>query len=266
MGGVGSGQPLGAPLSSLRAQEVAVPRRHPAAQGRGSWHSPDSLSPTPAPAKKRLLSVHGLDFEADSDDSIQSHSHPPSLCSVPAATDSLQVSGLCVCPCPSQDNLSSRCPDARWGAALRSSLMQGGHTRFNRQGVVWGGRCMDPETSLSPVSRDSGLAAWKSGVQDKNQGQTNESEVGACPRSKAEPPRLKSTGQGNSTFPAVKGVLTWAWTSVFLVGSLYGTTQARMVSRVTEAGTVITPTRAAPTGPSWRTRACAYPAHSGEPP
>lgn len=91
MGGVGSGQPLGAPLSSLRAQEVAVPRRHPAAQGRGSWHSPDSLSPTPAPAKKRLLSFHGLDFEADSDDSIQSHSHPPSLCSVPAATDSLQA-------------------------------------------------------------------------------------------------------------------------------------------------------------------------------
>lgn len=45
----------------------------------------------PLGSKKRLLSFHGLDFEADSDDSIQSHSHPPSLCSVPAATDSLQA-------------------------------------------------------------------------------------------------------------------------------------------------------------------------------
>ncbi|KAI5281326.1 Melanophilin [Manis pentadactyla] len=45
----------------------------------------------PLGSKKRLLSVHGLDFEADSDDSIQSHSHPPSLCSVPAATDGLQA-------------------------------------------------------------------------------------------------------------------------------------------------------------------------------
>uniref|UniRef100_A0A8D0NHR0 Melanophilin n=1 Tax=Sus scrofa TaxID=9823 RepID=A0A8D0NHR0_PIG len=40
--------------------------------------------------KKRLLPVHGLDFEADSDDSVPSCGHPPSLSSVPAATASLQ--------------------------------------------------------------------------------------------------------------------------------------------------------------------------------
>ncbi|XP_014595908.2 melanophilin isoform X4 [Equus przewalskii] len=41
--------------------------------------------------KKRLLPIHGLDFETDSDDSTPSFSHPPHLSSVPAATDSLQV-------------------------------------------------------------------------------------------------------------------------------------------------------------------------------
>uniref|UniRef100_A0A8D2BG23 RabBD domain-containing protein n=1 Tax=Sus scrofa TaxID=9823 RepID=A0A8D2BG23_PIG len=41
--------------------------------------------------KKRLLPVHGLDFEADSDDSAPSCGHPPSLSSVPAATASLQA-------------------------------------------------------------------------------------------------------------------------------------------------------------------------------
>lgn len=41
--------------------------------------------------KKRLLPVHGLDFEADSDDSVPSCGHPPSLSSVPAATASLQA-------------------------------------------------------------------------------------------------------------------------------------------------------------------------------
>nr|XP_044607271.1 melanophilin isoform X3 [Equus asinus] len=41
--------------------------------------------------KKRLLPIHDLDFETDSDDSTPSFSHPPHLSSVPAATDSLQV-------------------------------------------------------------------------------------------------------------------------------------------------------------------------------
>ncbi|XP_046499271.1 melanophilin isoform X5 [Equus quagga] len=41
--------------------------------------------------KKRLLPIHGLDFETDSDDSTPSFSHPPHLSSVPAATDSLQA-------------------------------------------------------------------------------------------------------------------------------------------------------------------------------
>uniref|UniRef100_A0A9L0J0F1 Melanophilin n=1 Tax=Equus asinus TaxID=9793 RepID=A0A9L0J0F1_EQUAS len=40
--------------------------------------------------KKRLLPIHDLDFETDSDDSTPSFSHPPHLSSVPAATDSLQ--------------------------------------------------------------------------------------------------------------------------------------------------------------------------------
>ncbi|XP_036175464.1 melanophilin isoform X1 [Myotis myotis] len=40
--------------------------------------------------KKRLLPIHSLDFEADSDDSAGCCSHPPSLSPVPAAPDSLQ--------------------------------------------------------------------------------------------------------------------------------------------------------------------------------
>ena len=44
--------------------------------------------------KKRLLPIHGWDFEADSDDSDPSCGHPPSLSSVSGATDGLQVSGL----------------------------------------------------------------------------------------------------------------------------------------------------------------------------
>ncbi|KAM5268860.1 melanophilin isoform 3-T3 [Hipposideros larvatus] len=41
--------------------------------------------------KKRLLPVHSLDFEADSDDLAQPCSHPLSLSSVPVAWDSLQA-------------------------------------------------------------------------------------------------------------------------------------------------------------------------------
>uniref|UniRef100_A0A8C6CY59 Melanophilin n=1 Tax=Moschus moschiferus TaxID=68415 RepID=A0A8C6CY59_MOSMO len=41
--------------------------------------------------KKRLLSVHGWDFEADSDDSDMSCGHPPSLSSVSGATNGLQA-------------------------------------------------------------------------------------------------------------------------------------------------------------------------------
>lgn len=41
--------------------------------------------------KKRLLPVHSLDFEADSDDPAQSYSHLLSLSSVPVAWDSLQA-------------------------------------------------------------------------------------------------------------------------------------------------------------------------------
>uniref|UniRef100_A0A8C2RFJ0 RabBD domain-containing protein n=1 Tax=Capra hircus TaxID=9925 RepID=A0A8C2RFJ0_CAPHI len=41
--------------------------------------------------KKRLLPIHGWDFEADSDDSDPSCGHPPSLSSVSGATDGLQA-------------------------------------------------------------------------------------------------------------------------------------------------------------------------------
>lgn len=51
--------------------------------------------------KKRLLPIHSLDFEADSDDSSGCCSHPQSLSSVPAAPDSLQVRGLSFLPHPS---------------------------------------------------------------------------------------------------------------------------------------------------------------------
>lgn len=54
---------------------------------------PLSLKSLPA-QKKRLLPIHGWDFEADSDDSDPFCGHPPSLSSVSGATDGLQVSGL----------------------------------------------------------------------------------------------------------------------------------------------------------------------------
>lgn len=72
---------------------------------RGVWSSlstdPDSPLAQPVPAKKkRLLPIHSLDFEADSDDSAGCCGHPPSLSSVPTAPDSLQVSGLWFLPTP----------------------------------------------------------------------------------------------------------------------------------------------------------------------
>uniref|UniRef100_A0ABI7X3Q8 Melanophilin n=1 Tax=Felis catus TaxID=9685 RepID=A0ABI7X3Q8_FELCA len=44
----------------------------------------------PLGSKKKRLSIHGLDFDADSDGSTQSSGHPPYLSPVPMATDSLQ--------------------------------------------------------------------------------------------------------------------------------------------------------------------------------
>lgn len=52
-----------------------------------------AAQPQPQPLgsqKKRLLPIHGWDFEADSDDSDPSCGHPPSLSSVSGATDGLQ--------------------------------------------------------------------------------------------------------------------------------------------------------------------------------
>uniref|UniRef100_A0ABI7X1T7 Melanophilin n=1 Tax=Felis catus TaxID=9685 RepID=A0ABI7X1T7_FELCA len=45
----------------------------------------------PLGSKKKRLSIHGLDFDADSDGSTQSSGHPPYLSPVPMATDSLQA-------------------------------------------------------------------------------------------------------------------------------------------------------------------------------
>ena len=57
------------------------------------------LFPASLPAqKKRVLPVHGLDFEADSDDSTPSCGPPPSLSLVSGAADNLQVSGLSFLP------------------------------------------------------------------------------------------------------------------------------------------------------------------------
>ncbi|XP_070278577.1 melanophilin isoform X5 [Myotis yumanensis] len=56
----------------------------------GAQTHPLGSKPVPA-KKKRLLPIHSLDFEADSDDSAGCCSHPPSLSSVPPAPDSLQA-------------------------------------------------------------------------------------------------------------------------------------------------------------------------------
>ncbi|XP_059559635.1 melanophilin isoform X4 [Myotis daubentonii] len=56
----------------------------------GAQTHPLGSKPVPA-KKKRLLPIHSLDFEADSDDSAGCCSHPPSLSPVPAAPDSLQA-------------------------------------------------------------------------------------------------------------------------------------------------------------------------------
>lgn len=55
---------------------------------------PDSSLPFLSPVKKRrLLSFHDLDFEEDSDNSLEPYGHPSHLSSVPWASDSLQVGG-----------------------------------------------------------------------------------------------------------------------------------------------------------------------------
>ncbi|XP_036277530.1 melanophilin isoform X2 [Pipistrellus kuhlii] len=56
----------------------------------GAQAHPLGSKPVPA-KKKRLLPIHSLDFEEDSDDSEGCYSHPLSLFSVPAAPDSLQA-------------------------------------------------------------------------------------------------------------------------------------------------------------------------------
>ncbi|XP_057602892.1 melanophilin [Hippopotamus amphibius kiboko] len=56
----------------------------------GEWDMAAQARPLGS-KKKRLLPVHGLDFEEDSDDSTPSCDHPPSLSSVSVATDSLQA-------------------------------------------------------------------------------------------------------------------------------------------------------------------------------
>ncbi|CAK6448373.1 unnamed protein product [Pipistrellus nathusii] len=56
----------------------------------GAQAHPLGSKPVPA-KKKRLLPIHSLDFEEDSDDSEGCYGHPPSLSSVPAAPDSLQA-------------------------------------------------------------------------------------------------------------------------------------------------------------------------------
>nr|KAF6353668.1 melanophilin [Pipistrellus kuhlii] len=58
----------------------------------GAQAHPLGSKPVPA-KKKRLLPIHSLDFEEDSDDSEGCYSHPLSLFSVPAAPDSLQGPG-----------------------------------------------------------------------------------------------------------------------------------------------------------------------------
>lgn len=107
--GVGSGRPSEPPRGLLEFMSSTEGR-----WARGSTLSPNPLLPgvvksAPPPIrltlpplsleslpaqKKRLLPIHGWDFEADSDDSDPSCGHPPSLSSVSGATDGLQVSGL----------------------------------------------------------------------------------------------------------------------------------------------------------------------------
>lgn len=58
------------------------------------------LLSTSAPAKKKRLSIHDLDLEADSDDSTWFGGHTPYSSPVPAATDSGQVSRLSFLPPP----------------------------------------------------------------------------------------------------------------------------------------------------------------------
>lgn len=128
---MGSGQTFG--VASELGLIWLVSRAHPTSRVRGVWSSlstdPDSPLAQPVPTKKkRLLPIHSLDFEADSDDSTGCCSHPPSLSPVPAAPDSLQVSGL---SCPT-----------RLGAS---------------------GQGQDPEASHPPRTRLSERLSWQRG-------------------------------------------------------------------------------------------------------
>ncbi|XP_013013156.1 melanophilin isoform X2 [Cavia porcellus] len=80
------------PLGSKAPSEEAMP-----VQAEWEWGSgppqadPDSSLPFLSPVKKRrLLSFHDLDFEEDSDNSLEPYGHLSHLSSVPWASDSLQ--------------------------------------------------------------------------------------------------------------------------------------------------------------------------------
>uniref|UniRef100_A0A8C7BR30 Melanophilin n=1 Tax=Neovison vison TaxID=452646 RepID=A0A8C7BR30_NEOVI len=88
----------------------------------------------PIGSKKKRLSIHDLDFEADSDDSTWSGCHPPDSSPVPAATDSLQV------PCAQTFMDEPRAKDA----SPEAMVAPGCHPPPEEQ--------MD---SLSPVGQDT---------------------------------------------------------------------------------------------------------------
>ncbi|CAK7321105.1 MLPH [Vulpes lagopus] len=95
----------------------------------------------PLSSTKKRLSFHDLDFEADSDDSTWSGSHPPHSSPVSAATDSLQV------PCAQALTHEPRAEDASQEAAV-----------LEEADVDASGCCAYPEErmdSLSPAGRDA---------------------------------------------------------------------------------------------------------------
>nr|XP_025840104.1 melanophilin [Vulpes vulpes] len=95
----------------------------------------------PLGSTKKRLSFHDLDFEADSDDSTWSGSHPPHSSPVSAATDSLQV------PCAQALTHEPRAEDASQEAAV-----------LEEADVDASGCCAYPEErmgSLSPAGQDA---------------------------------------------------------------------------------------------------------------
>ncbi|XP_054579132.1 melanophilin isoform X1 [Eptesicus fuscus] len=102
----------------------------------GAQAHPLGSKPVPA-KKKRLLPIHSLDFEADSDDSTGCCGHPPSLSSVPKAPDSLQaLTGE-----PFEEEAASQEAVVLQEADARAS---GGHPHPEEQ-----------TDSLSPAGRDA---------------------------------------------------------------------------------------------------------------